>query len=217
MADRDSATRPEREILVHVVVLHEGVGNLICIEDWGNGRVSDGEAADLLRRQHVSLQQRRRYREGISNVVETVGRIVGGKQRFPVDIDSQQVAYHVGIFGSVQAMDGDPAGIGRGLGGAVDFRLQVCGEGVVGGLVRPWHAGGGHLTGSKFSDHLFPHFRAFRNVLDVHRVQHQSCRLQVLVVAGDAVAAENRARGESVALPGVMPLLRIRPKTAAQG
>ena len=47
MANRDSATRPEREPFAHALLLHEVPGNIVSLKGRTGGGVSNGEAADL--------------------------------------------------------------------------------------------------------------------------------------------------------------------------
>ena len=74
----------------------EGVG----LAAGSPARDSNGKPADLLRRVEVPLQQRRR-KVADRDIVEAVARIVAGQQRTDVDIDRQQVAHRIVIFGAI--------------------------------------------------------------------------------------------------------------------
>ena len=135
------------------------------------GRISNGLAGDLVCRGHVSLQQHRRDREHVRDVVKPVPGIVRRKQGWAVNFHRQQIAYDVGIFGPVQPMDGGSARIGLGDGRFVEFRFQICGERVVARWVGSRHVPAGHGSGPEFADHLFPipaHLRLYS--------QHPPCR-----------------------------------------
>ena len=106
----------------------------------------------------------------------------------------EQVADRVLIFGSIQAMERfGPAGIRAGGRGAIELGLQPRREPVVGGLVRPRPAGRRHEAGAKLPHDLFPDVRVGADIRHVQRVEREPGRLQLLVVAGDAVAIEDGA------------------------
>ena len=68
-------------------------------------RIADRQAADLRRRRHVGLHQRRRHAQHVGDVVEAVARIVAGEQRRGVDRQIEQIANGVGVFGAVEPME----------------------------------------------------------------------------------------------------------------
>lgn len=77
---------------------------------------ADGEAADFLRGGDVAVKERRgEVADG--DVVEAVARFVGGKQRGGVDVDGEEVADGVLVFGAREAADGIRAPGLRVLGG----------------------------------------------------------------------------------------------------
>ena len=195
MPDRQSTARAEGEIFVHALVLHEERGERVGLDVRAQGRISHGEATDLAGRRHVFFRQQRRNREEIAQVIKPP-RIVGGKKRFAFDLQCQQIANRVGVFGTVESMGGGrPAGIGVGLGRKVEFRLQVGGEGVVAGLIRSRHANGRHLAAPKLTHYFLPHRGVFADLLDVQPVQRQFRRLELLVVAGHTVAIQKSSGG----------------------
>src|SRR5262249_53269347 len=66
--------------------------------------IADGESADLHRRRNVALNERGRGREGLSEIVEALARSVGRQQRVDVDVEREQIANGVGVFGAVETM-----------------------------------------------------------------------------------------------------------------
>ena len=122
MADRDAGARPKRQILAHPVVLRHVDRNDVGLrcEARPDRRVAHRETADPSGRRHVALHQHRREREGTGEVVEAVTRIVSRQQRFPVDVQRQEVTDGVGVLRPVQAMGGDATRLGGDGGGAVE-------------------------------------------------------------------------------------------------
>ena len=73
-------------------------------------------------------------------------------------------------------------------------RFEPAGQRVVGRRVGPRPPGRRHRAGAQLRDDAFPHLGIGARVLDVERVERQPGGLQPLVVAGDAVPVEHRAR-----------------------
>ena len=95
--------------------------------------------------------------ENVGEVVEAaVGRVVAGKQRLHVQIQREQIADGVVVFGAIQALHrADAAGIGMGGPGLVELRFQ---ERSPRRDMWPDRAasfpGGRHRTRAQFHDHL---------------------------------------------------------------
>ena len=149
----------------------------------------------LLGGEDVPLEQRRRNREDIGNVVEPVVRLIGRQQRSRVGIEREQVANRVGILDLVQAMIRRAPRIRMRRGLSIELALQPRREAVERRLVGPTPPGRGHRAAADFQHHLFPQFRAGTDMLDVGLVEHEPGRFQFFVVAGDAVFGEERPRG----------------------
>ena len=87
-------------------------------------RAADRQAADLLRRRDVAVEQRRRQIAD-RHVVEAVAGLVGRQQRRDVDVEREQIADGVLVFGSGQPPDrGGAAGIRMRRGRAIERRLE---------------------------------------------------------------------------------------------
>ena len=109
------AARPERQP-VDVILLREIRPDADRVAAGRSARPAHRQPADLLRRRDVAIQQRRRE-IAHRHVVEAVARLVGRQQRRRVDIQRQQVADGVLVFGPVEPTERvGPAGIGP-LGG----------------------------------------------------------------------------------------------------
>ena len=111
VAEQQAAARAERQSLD--VILLRVVGRHAVRLSRTTSRVgADGQAADLARRREVLLEQRRRDAQHARDVVEAVALVVGRQQLGDVDVEIEQVADRVAVFGAVQAMDRLVAGSG---------------------------------------------------------------------------------------------------------
>ena len=147
VGDEEAAARAERQT-VHVLVLG-GVGtHAIGVGDDRNlGGVADRDGADPPRRRQVALHQHRRDAEHVADVVEAVARVVDRQQRRDVDVEVEQVADGVGVFGAVQPAEDRAARIGLGGGGAIELAdekrarsascVAVSGRGMPCGGIEP--------------------------------------------------------------------------------
>ena len=193
VAERAAAARAERHPR-HPVVLRQIAGEA---EDLGRGRrrgTSHRNAADLARGGQVALQQRRRDAEHAGDVVEPVAGPVGWQQLRDVDLQVEEVAHGMVVLGPVQPVErlGAP-GIRIGGRRPIELGLQPADEAVVGRRVRPRARQRRHRAGAQLADHGLPDVRRIGDPAHVVRVERQARRAQPLVVAGDAVAVEERA------------------------
>ena len=104
----DAAARAERQAVEAVVLRQRRPSIVTGIDVGGIVAIADRQAADLLRRRQIALEQRRRDLQHVGDVVEAVARIVGRQQRRDVDVgdvERQQVAHGVLVFGAVQPVE----------------------------------------------------------------------------------------------------------------
>ena len=153
------------------------------------------KTADFRGGQHVALKQRWRYRENVRVVVEAISGVVDGKQGRTVNIEVEQVADNVLVFGLIQTVHrGNAARVGTGRGRAIERRLQSghplgqrCRR-------RPGSANGRHRSASHLQDNLLPDLGMLADVGDAFGVEHQVRGLEPLVVAGHAVLPDHSTR-----------------------
>ena len=195
VANERAAACVIRQLFVHALVLPEAARDVEGLDGRTGPRIADGEPADLLRREHIPLEESRRNREDVSDVVEPVVRLVGRQQRSRVDVQREQVPNRVGVLHLIQAMIRGAAGIRMGRRLPIQLRLQPRHERLEGLLIRPSSASRWHRAAPNFLHDFFPDFCAGTDVLDVGLVEREPSRLELLVVAGDAVVVEERARG----------------------
>ncbi len=126
MMHRRAGARTERQVLAHAIVLRQIDRHLVQLrgESRTDGRIANRQTADTRCGCEISFEQRRRERQRARAVVETVARIVGGKNRLSVDVERKQIANRVGVFRSIQAMNRNAAWIRVEPGGAIQLRLE---------------------------------------------------------------------------------------------
>ena len=119
VGNHGSAARAERELL-EVLLLGEVGRKGDGVAARRPAGTPDRQPADLLRRREVALQQGRREISD-RHVVEAVAGLVARQQRGDIDVERQQVADGVLVFGAVEPAERvGAAGIGVGGGGAVE-------------------------------------------------------------------------------------------------
>ena len=149
----------------------------------------------FLRRRQIALLQRRRDAEHVGDIVEAVGRIVGRQQRRDVDVEREQIANRVGVFGAVEAMEHRPARDSASPPPPDPARLRA--KRISSWYGRPWsgrRAPAAASCRSAASARPFPTSSgASAIVREIQAVERQIRRLEPLVVAGDAVAIDRLA------------------------
>ena len=98
-----------------------------------------GQTTDLRGHGKISLQQIRRDAEHITDIVKTITDIIGGQQVTAVDLQTQQIADYIRIFGTVQTVQRRAARVGRLLGNRVQFALDMVDQFDIGCLIGPRH------------------------------------------------------------------------------
>ena len=84
LANERAALRSERQVVAHVLVLNQRLGNLEGLDHRMQSGIAHRQAADRTRRRQVVLQQRRRDRQDARDVVEAfLIRVVGREQLRP--------------------------------------------------------------------------------------------------------------------------------------
>ena len=103
----------------------------------------------------------------------------------------EQIAYRVGVFPPVQAMDRGPARIGVGRRDLVERRLQRGGHPYVGRPIGPRPPHRRHRPGAQLADDVLPCLGVVTDPLQIYRIQSEASRPEPLVVAGEAVAIQD--------------------------
>ena len=216
MANRETTAGAEWQVVAGVVLLCREIPDGIGVGRRSWRREPDCEAAQLARRGHVSLEQRRRDREQARHVVEAV-RIVSRQQRCRVDVEPEQIADGVLVFSPIEAMQGvGSARVGVARCRFVERRFQPRHERIAGRPVRARSTGRRHGAHPKLADDLLPHLRARADIGRTQRVEGQPCRAKPLIVTTDAVLGEDDSLGEGGVRRGALGFLGVDPPASHQ-
>ena len=131
--------------------------------------IADRHAADRARCVQIRLEQSRRQRLRVGDVVE-VGAL--GVQRQPVagvHVEREQIVHGARVFRPVQTLEGADAGIGLRGSRRVDLRLERRDQRRVRRGVWPRRQRGRHEAGLQFPDDLFRDLGVLRCLRDVER------------------------------------------------
>ena len=109
--------------------------------------VADRHARHSRGGRRVGFQQCRRDGQGTGDVVEASCRIIRRQKRRDIDLEIEQVADGVGVFGSIEPMEDDGAWIDAGGGLAIDVRFQEVAQRLVVGQWRALHVRRRHDAG----------------------------------------------------------------------
>ncbi len=174
VANRCPAARAERHRFAHAFELNESSRNVVGLIGDRKLRIADCERADLACRREIALQQQRRHLQHVGDIVESVADVVGRQQLRNVDVEREQIANGVGVFGPVEAMERGAPGIGFDLRQAIALGLDSLDKRGVGGGVGPRHPRRRHLAAAQLAQHLFPSGAVLAEVGEVQRLQVQS-------------------------------------------
>jgi len=130
-----------------VNVLREVLPSGVSAAAYADARVADSDRADPARCGEVRLLQRRRAALSISDVVETERRTVGREERNNVNVEGEQVADRVGVFGAIQAAQRGPARIARAA--LVEFPFEPGDKRLGRGRFRPTTRSSSASAGSR--------------------------------------------------------------------
>ena len=171
-------------------VLGVGVG----VVDGPAAGLADGEPADGARRVQIRLEQRRRQRLRIGDVVEVGAHRVERQPVAGVDVEGQQVADGPGVLGAVEALEGPAAGVGGDAGSLVELVLEGLGQGAEISRVGPARPGRRHHARAQLSHHRLGDLGVVGRRRRVEPLQRQVAAPRSVVVAGDARAAHHAVR-----------------------
>ena len=162
----------------------------------------------------IPLEQRLVHFERARDIVEAVAAIVGRQQRRDVDVDRQQIADGVAIFGAIQAVERfRAAGIRPCRGRAIQLCLQPRGQGIGRSAVRARPPRGRHQTAAHLQDDLFPDRGAGGDVGQVHGVEGQAGRLQLAGCGRSHSTGSQRCSGATPARTAAPAAARTTPRS----
>ena len=151
-----------------------------------------GEAADLLCRLDVAVQQRRGDRAQ-RDVVEALARFVRRQEFFDIDLNAEQVADGVAVFETGEPPDAVAvAGIGSCRGLRVEPGAEAGDRVVVGLRIRARLVRRRHLARGQAEDDFFPDLRMGGKSVLEGRLKVQPALFRRAVVAVDAELVHQR-------------------------
>ncbi len=186
--DRGAAARAHRRAL-DVPQLRRSPRDRINLRRRGRRRIAERIAADLRRGPEVALEHGRRERLDVGDVVEAVADRVGRQQGADIDVDAEQIAHRVGVFGAIQPLERSAAGVRPQRGRAIEPILERGRERGEGLFIGTFRTGGRHHAGAQLADHLLDDIRMIGRCRGIERRQRQLPRLAALAVTGRAVPA----------------------------
>ncbi len=173
MLDRQSASRSEREVVAHTIVAPREAELRVArrlehLDDRLRREVADGQAADAYGGGQVPIEQHGRRRQHVADVVEPVPGIVHRQPRARLDVQCQEIADRIAVFGTVQPMDRGTAGIGMSRRGVIEGVFEPRGEGRGARGVRARPPRRRHLATADFVEHSFEDGGVLAHVGEVH-------------------------------------------------
>jgi hypothetical protein len=146
----------------------------------------------------VLIEKRWRHRQHARDVVEPVRFVVFGQQRGRVDAHAEQILDGVRIFGTVQTMERNAAGIRIARCRRIQLAFESGGERLDGGRVGPPCTGWRHHPAAQLAQRLLPQIGVLRDVTEVGAVERDARRLHPLVVTGNTVGVDEWCEGAEV-------------------
>ena len=192
MSDGRAATRAEWLRFAHAIALQQGLRHGVGLHRRADRGVPHRKTTDLSGRRHVALEQRRRQRQHVGDVVEAVARIVGRQQRANVDLEREEIPHGVRVLGAVQPMDDRPSGIRVRRAVRVERRLDPTGDRVIRRPIRPRQPDRRHRAAAQPRGDFFQGARILGDVIEIEGIEREIRGRALLVVAADAVAIERR-------------------------
>ncbi len=183
----------------NVIVLRGILGDVIRRLGSG-GYIADRKTADFTGSGGVPLQQGGRERQGTGDIVKAARRIVRRQILAGIDIDGQQIANGVLIFGAVQAVQTGRGQVGDGV--LVKLVFEVNDGSFEGGGLGAGHTGGRHHPGTNFMHHPFPFLGVLLHMGDVEGVERDGETgwlpglSRLFVVTDDTVLIQESALGD---------------------
>ena len=185
--------RGERQPLPHPRVLPRAGRDPVGLDYRAVLEGAHGEPADLAGGRDVAFHQGRRHRQHLGVVVEAEAGHVAREQRLSVDLQVQEILDGVDVLRAIHAARRDPSRVGCGGRHPVELRLERGYERPDVASIRPRAPLRRHLVAAELPYDLLEQLTVEIGPAEVDRVEHHVARLQPFVVAGYAVAIEQRA------------------------
>ena len=172
-------------------VLRHVFGVRVGVVDGASAGLADREPGDGARRVEIGLEQRRRQRLRIGDVVEVGAHLVERQPVAGVDLEAQQVANRLRVLGPVEALEGPAPRVGGGAGGLVELVLEGLDENTEVGLVGPARSRRRHHARPQLADHRLGDLGVVGRRRRVEAFQRQVAAKRPVVVTAGAGAAHD--------------------------
>ena len=159
------------------------VGDRLC-SDVG---VANGQPADLRRRADVSFEQCGRGSQNVGDVIEAFAGIVGGQNCRDIDVNGEEIANRVGVFGTIQPVQGSRSRIRSLRSRLINGCFERRSKGIQRRPIRAGRAARRHQARAKLADYLFPGFGIPCGMGCIQLFECQAAGLQLVVVTSEAV------------------------------
>ena len=195
VVDDHAAARAERRARDAIPRVLRHVGRVgVGVIDRRRRLVADRHAADVRRGVEVRLEQRRRQRLLVGDVVEVRAHRVARQPLAGVDVELEQILDGARVLGTIEALERAAAGIRVGLGVHVHGRFERANEILIGRRVRTRHARRRHHARLQLADHPFGDVGVLARLREIKRRERETARaiLVAIAVAADAVLLDER-------------------------
>jgi hypothetical protein len=165
-----------------------GVGGV----DWRCVAIADRHRADCGRRVEVGLEQGRRQRLHVGDVVEVGALLIERQPAAGVDLEVDEIAHRARVFGAIEPLERAHAGVRLAHPRGVDGGFERGGERGRSCRIRPRRERRRHHAGLQLTNHLLGDVRVLRRLGHVEGCERQAAGLARVAVAADAVTLDHR-------------------------
>ncbi len=191
---RQPAPRSEGQVFMHARVLFQESWHPVHLRGRRRFRraIAHRHPADVPRRGEIAFEMRRRQRKACGHVVEPVFRFIRQQQRGGIDLQREQVANRVGVFGTIQTVSADASRLRIEIGGRVQRGLQPRGNRI--GISHAWPrpVGRRHLARADLVENFLPGLRLPCQRRERVRTQAEATGQRAIVMTRDTVRFDVR-------------------------
>ena len=196
VAQRDAAARSERQIVADAHALIAIGRHEEGFRHRNASRPCERHLTDFRRRSQISLGQHRRERQGIGVVVESVAGDVVRQHRRGVDLEPEQIANRVAVFGAVEPRQRETARVRSRERRLVELGLEIRHEAPVAAALSGRGRPAGGIAPVRTLRITCSHASAsFGGARQIQRGEREPARFHFVVVAAHAVLLDSRLIG----------------------
>ena len=153
---RKPATRTEGQVFAHGTILVEQSRRFVCLCQRPDRRDAERQAAEPSGGRQVAIEQRRRDREHVCDIVEAVlVGVVNREDGVDIDVEAEHIAHGVPILRTIQPVNAArAAGVRVAVRRAIQLVLEPRDERAYRGRVRLATARGRHRSHPQLLQHF---------------------------------------------------------------